>query len=152
MPDTRPGESGSLGERRHLAAVEPGKAAPVWVPDLWDARQLMATDFPAPKWAVPGIVCEGLSLLAGPPKVGKSWLSLDLALSVAGEGRRSELIPVRPGPVLYLALEDTPRRLKSRIGILLGDRSIPAGLDIAIEWPTLPAGGAQALAGWCDTP
>ena len=87
MPDTNPGESGSLGERRHLAAVEPGKAAPVWVPDLWDARQLMATDFPAPKWAVPGIVCEGLSLLAGPPKVGKSWLSLDLALSVAGGGQ-----------------------------------------------------------------
>jgi RecA-family ATPase len=55
---------------------------------------------------VPGIVCEGLSLLAGPPKVGKSWLSLDLALSVAGGGKAFGAIPVQPGPVLYLALED----------------------------------------------
>ncbi|MDQ1250350.1 MAG: hypothetical protein QG597_4729, partial [Actinomycetota bacterium] len=58
------------GERRRLVAVDPGKPAPVRVPALWDAQALLATDFPAPKWAVPGIICEGLSLLAGPPKVG----------------------------------------------------------------------------------
>jgi hypothetical protein len=140
----------STSERRHLAPVGDDGRAPVWVPDLWDARQLMATDFPAPKWAVPGIICEGLTLLAGPPKVGKSWLALDLALSVAGGEKAFGAIPVRPGPVLYLALEDTPRRLKSRVGTLLGDRDIPAGLDIATEWPTLPAGGATAIAAWCD--
>jgi hypothetical protein len=36
--------------------------------------------------------------------------------------------------------------------MLLGqDRDIPAGLDIATEWPTLPAGGATAIAAWCDS-
>ena len=98
----------------------------------------------------PGIVCKGLSLLAGPPKVGKSRLSLDLALSVAGGGKAFGAIPVRPGPVLYLALEDTPRRLKLRVGKLLGDRGVPAGLDIATDWPTLPVGGDVALATWLD--
>jgi AAA domain len=139
-PDTRP----------KLVALDPDDARPVWVPELWDARRLMDTDFPVPRWAVPGIICEGLSLLAGPPKVGKSWLSLDLALSIAAGGTAFGAIPVRSGPVLYLALEDTPRRLKSRVGKLLGDRAVPAGLDIATDWPTLPAGGDVAIAAWLD--
>ena len=147
--DHDPARAGRGTERRLVPVGDDGRA-PIWVPHLWDARDLMATDFPAPKWAVPGVICEGLSLLAGPPKVGKSWLSLDLALSVAGGGQAFGAIPVRPGPVLYLALEDTPRRLKSRVGMLLGTRDIPAGLDIATEWPTLPTGGAQAIATWCD--
>jgi hypothetical protein len=138
------------GTRPRLVAVDPDDARPVWVPELWTAERLMGTDFPVPRWAVPGIICEGLSLLAGPPKVGKSWLSLDLALSIAAGGKAFGAIPVRPGPVLYLALEDTPRRLKSRVGMLLGDRSVPAGLDIATDWPTLPAGGDVAIAAWLD--
>jgi hypothetical protein len=44
----------------------------------WTADQLMAAHFPEPKWAVPGILAEGVNVLAGPPKVGKSWLSLGL--------------------------------------------------------------------------
>ncbi|MGH3326786.1 MAG: AAA family ATPase, partial [Streptomycetales bacterium] len=38
------------------------------------ADELMAMEFPEPRWAVPGILAEGVNLLAGPPKVGKSWL------------------------------------------------------------------------------
>src|SRR5690606_1208354 len=38
----------------------------------WTAAELMATDFPEPRWAVPGLVPEGITLFAGPPKVGKS--------------------------------------------------------------------------------
>ena len=44
--------------------------------------------------------------------------------------------------MLYLALEDTARRLQSRMGKLLGSDNPPPGLDIATEWPTLPAGGS----------
>src|SRR5690242_17480167 len=32
----------------------------------WTAAELMATDFPEPRWAVPGVVAEGLTVLAGP--------------------------------------------------------------------------------------
>ena len=134
----------------HLVALDPDSPRPVWKPKLWTARTLMDTEFPAPRWAVPGVLCEGLSLLAGPPKVGKSWLSLDLAIAVAGGGKAFGTIPVRPGPVLYLALEDTPRRLKERMGKLLGDDKPPPGLDIATDWPTLPAGGDVAIASWLD--
>ncbi|MGG2465615.1 AAA family ATPase [Streptomyces sp. RGM 3693] len=116
----------------------------------WTADQLMAAEFPEPKWAVPGILAEGVNLLAGPPKVGKSWLSLGLALSVAGGGHAFDSIPVQGGPVLYLALEDTPRRLQTRMGKMLGGQPAPAGLTLVTECPPFPQGGSDAIAAWLD--
>ncbi|WP_405422930.1 AAA family ATPase [Streptomyces erythrochromogenes] len=116
----------------------------------WTADQLMATEFPEPKWAVPGILAEGVSLLAGPPKVGKSWLSLGLGLSVAAGGHAFDTVPVQGGPVLYLALEDTPRRLQTRMGKLLGGRAAPAGLTLVTECPPFPQGGSEAIAQWLE--
>ncbi|MGW1765323.1 AAA family ATPase [Streptomyces sp. NPDC002073] len=116
----------------------------------WTADQLMAAEFPEPKWAVPGILAEGVSLLAGPPKVGKSWLSLGLGLSVAAGGHAFDTVAVQGGPVLYLALEDTPRRLQSRMGKLLGGRAAPAGLTLVTECPPFPQGGSEAIAQWLE--
>ncbi len=116
----------------------------------WTADELMATEFPEPKWAVPGIISEGVNLLAGPPKVGKSWLSLGLALSVAAGGTAMDTVPVEGGPVLYLALEDTPRRLQTRMGKILGNSRAPSGLTLATSCPPLPQGGNEAIAQWLD--
>ncbi|MFJ4091201.1 AAA family ATPase [Kitasatospora sp. NPDC089913] len=115
---------------------------------VWSAADLMATDFPEPRWAVPGFFAEGVSLLAGPPKVGKSWLSLGLGLDVAAGRPAFGSIDVEPGPVLYLALEDTPRRLKTRMGKLLAGREAPKALTLVTEFPPLPQGGADALDRW----
>ncbi|MGO1056928.1 AAA family ATPase [Crossiella sp. CA198] len=119
-------------------------------PDAWTADKLMATEFPDPKWAVPGVLCEGVSLLAGPPKVGKSWMSLGLGLSIASGARALGSIDIDPGPVLYLALEDTARRLKTRMGKMLGDTPAPAALTLATTCPPLPQGGDTAIARWLD--
>lgn len=77
-------------------------------------------------WAVPGVFPEGLSLLVGPPKVGKSWMVLSLALACASGGMALGRIRVRQRPVLYLALEDGDRRMQDRCRTLLGDDPIPA--------------------------
>jgi hypothetical protein len=114
----------------------------------WTAAELMALTFPDPKWAVPGILAEGVNLLCGPPKVGKSWLSLSLGLAVASGGTAFGSVPVVGGPVLYLALEDTPRRLQSRMGKILGGQPAPPGLTLATDCPPLPQGGAEAIANW----
>ncbi|MFF0304964.1 AAA family ATPase [Streptomyces sp. NPDC004562] len=116
----------------------------------WTADQLMAAHFPEPKWAVPGILAEGVNVLAGPPKVGKSWLSLGLGLSVAAGGKAFDSVPVEGGPVLYLALEDTPRRLQTRMGKLLGGQPAPAGLTLVTECPPFPQGGTEAIARWLE--
>ncbi|MFF3206651.1 AAA family ATPase [Streptomyces sp. NPDC002962] len=141
----------------HLYSVPSDRAAAPAAPPkrerprtAWTADQLMAAEFPEPKWAVPGILAEGVSLLAGPPKVGKSWLSLGLGLSVAAGGHAFDSVPVQGGPVLYLALEDTPRRLQTRMGKLLGGQKAPAGLTLVTECPPFPQGGVEAIAGWLD--
>jgi integrase len=95
---------------------------------------------------VPGLIAEGVNLLAGPSKVGKSWLSLGLALSVSAGNDALGSIPVQAGAVLYLALEDTPRRLQSRMGKLLDGQAGPRGLTLATTCPPLPEGGAAVKA------
>ena len=133
--------------------LRPGQADATPAPTLrtsWTADALMATEFPPTKWAVPGVICEGVTLLAGPPKVGKSWLSLGLGLSIAGGKPAFSSIPIDAGPVLYLALEDTARRLQSRMGKLLGTDPAPRNLTLATECPPLSQGGDAAIAGWLD--
>ena len=47
------------------------------------AAQLDDTDIPPLSWTVPGLLPEGFGILAAAPKIGKSWLMLGLAISVA---------------------------------------------------------------------
>jgi hypothetical protein len=116
----------------------------------WNAAELMAVSFPEPTWAVPGIIAEGVNLLAGPPKVGKSWMSLGLGLSIAAGTPALGSVEVEAGPVLYLALEDTPRRLQSRMRKVLAGRPAPTGLTLDTHCPPLPAGGDLYIGGWLD--
>ncbi|MFG3340373.1 AAA family ATPase [Glycomyces sp. NPDC048151] len=114
----------------------------------WSATDLMDAEFPEPKWAVPGMICEGVNLFCGPPKVGKSWASLGLGLDIAAGGVAFGSIPVNAGPVLYLALEDTARRLQSRMRTLLAGNRAPEQLTIVTECPRLDNGGAEMIDGW----
>ena len=68
--------------------------------------ELTRKQFAPINWLIePLLPCPSLTMLAGPPKVGKSWLCLFLALEVANYGHE----------VLYIANEDNERRLKSRV-------------------------------------
>ena len=93
----------------------------------WTAAELLADDFPEPRFAVDGLLPEGLSFMAGAPKLGKSWMALGLGIAVASGGRALGSVPVEAGDVLYLALEDSPRRLQSRLRTLVGDENRPNG-------------------------
>ncbi len=90
--------------------------------------------FPELRYTVPLIIPEGTTVLAGPPKVGKSWAVLHIALSVSDGGEVFGCLPIgKSRPVLYLALEDGHRRLQARARSLLGLRKkIPAALDVII--------------------
>lgn len=79
------------------------------------ARWLMAQRFPPVEYVVPGVIPEGLTLLAAPPKIGKSWMVLGLGVACATGGHAFGHLPVDERPVLYLALEDGHRRLQSRL-------------------------------------
>jgi hypothetical protein len=88
---------------------------------------LDAQVFPPLSYAVPGLIPEGLSLLVGAPKIGKSWLSLAVALAAASGGSALGHVKVGPPrPVLLLALEDGDRRLQDRIRKLIPGEPIPS--------------------------
>ena len=86
-----------------------------------DGAWLTAQDFPPLAYAIAGLIPEGLTLEVGPPKAGKSWLTLGLLLAVASGGVALGAIKAAPPRrVLYLALEDGDRRMQDRCRALLG--------------------------------
>jgi hypothetical protein len=69
---------------------------------------------------IEGLWPEGsLAFIASPPKKGKTWLGLALALSVAtGRPYLSRFVVGRPRTVIYVALEGHRGALTARIGCL----------------------------------
>jgi hypothetical protein len=115
--------------------------------NLFTAADIMRWDHPPIKFVVPGYIAEGLTILAGTPKIGKSWLSLDLAVAISMGGKAFGSIEVEEGDVLYLALEDNERRLKKRLDKLC-QSVVPPRLDIAFECPPIDKGGIEAIRDW----
>jgi len=76
--------------------------------------EIAATQYPEPVWIIPDILPSGLTILAGRPKIGKSWFALQIAQAVSAGGMLFGK-PVQQGRVLYLALEDNERRLQERM-------------------------------------
>lgn len=94
--------------------------------NLRTADWLDAQDFPPLSWVVPDLIPEGLTMLVGGPKIGKSFLSLSIALAVASGGRALGSVDVgKPRPVLLLALEDGDRRLQDRGRELMEGEPLP---------------------------
>lgn len=89
--------------------------------------ELLETEFPEPNWAIPGLIPEGLTILGGRPKIGKSWLLMQIAHAI-GTGGMFFGQRIEKGNVLYIAFEDSPRRLKNR----MITQQVPK--DAAIEW------------------
>lgn len=129
-----------------------GRAAP----RCTSARDLSEQEFDPIKYVVPGYIAEGLTLLAGKPKIGKSWMVLDIALAVASGGVCLGNVPCEQGDVLYLALEDNMRRLQSRLHKLweyenlAGDIPVPDRLFFSTEWKRAGEGGVEDIREWID--
>ncbi|MGV0607377.1 AAA family ATPase [Mycolicibacterium sp. XJ1904] len=101
--------------------------------DVVTAAELHHKEFPDLVQFVHGLVVEGFGIAAGPPKLGKSWWVLNLALAVAAGGRAFGKIPVPSRDVLLLALEDSPRRLQGRIRAVWGENIPPHRLHILTQ-------------------
>jgi replicative DNA helicase/DNA-binding MarR family transcriptional regulator len=110
---------------------------------IW-ANELEKAELPEPSWLIPGILPDaGVCVLAGMPKVGKSWLALQIAVAVATGKDTGGIEACKQVRVLYLALEDTERRIKNRLAnAKLG---FPENLCFAYEWKRLHEGGLEEL-------
>ena len=120
------------------------------VGDFFNAADLLQEQLPPVKWVVPELLPAGLSLLVAAPKIGKSWMALDLCLAIASGGPWLGHT-TNQGAVLYLALEDSKNRLQSRIRLLLdGFTPPPEACTMRVQAPMLGAGLLEMLDGWLN--
>ncbi len=108
------------------------------------AAELQRMDIPPLAWIVDSILPQGLTILCGAPKVGKSWAALDLCLSVA-LGRPFLGFATHKAGVLYLALEDGLRRLKTRLESVLDGSAASGNLHFATAAQAIDTGLAAQM-------
>jgi hypothetical protein len=112
---------------------------------------IMATKYPPLRAVVPGYLYEGFTVLAGRHKLGKTWLAIDWAVAVATGGVAMGSIDCNPGNVLYIDMENGPRRIQGRIKTLFpNERDIPdlSKLEWVTEAPQLDQGFIAELERW----
>ena len=111
-----------------------------------DSDDLMTDTIPSARPIVEGLLHEGMLLFGGKSKRGKSWLMLDLALSVATGKRvwRHFEVP-EPQPVLYIALEDGRARIQRRLQEIQPGVRTNGKLHLLYSFPLLNDGGLEKL-------
>lgn len=160
-----------FGERNRSSGQKDQTARP----QAFNAADLLRRTFAPVHPIVTDRLTEGLHINAGAPKIGKSWAMMDLGRAVAtGETWLDADVP-EPGDALYLALEDSPRRLRSRLAkIMYGGMSanssyrgeqgpdddfvidlsgmppMPERLTFWTECPPLDKGGLDRISTWLD--
>ncbi len=123
-----------------------------WRDGLITAAELKTKQFKPVRIILPSLIPEGVTIVAGKPKIGKSWLALDVCLAVADETRfvLGDKRPVH-GDVLYLALEDNQRRLKKRVDKIVQGGCWPKPLEMHTEWRRVDQGGLDDIEAWCKS-
>jgi hypothetical protein len=96
------------------------------------ASEVLATDWGQLGWIVDGVIPEGLTVFAGQSKIGKSWFLLQMAICVAMCRRFLKSFETSKYEILYIALEDNERRMKSRLQRL--KLKVNDGLKIIHTW------------------
>ena len=107
-----------------------------------DGETLMSQPLTPLNFVVDTLLSQGLHILAGSPKVGKSWLALWLAVTVA-KGEAVWGMGVKQGTTLYLCLEDSTLRIQNRLFEITEDA--PASVHFTTNSDTLGKGLEEQL-------
>ena len=107
-----------------------------------DGETLMDARLEPTRFVVEQLLPQGLALLGGAPKIGKSWLTLDLCVRVA-KGESLWSFPTRQGTVLYLCLEDKWQRIQERLNDITDE--VPPIIFFAISAGTIADGLAAQI-------
>jgi len=109
------------------------------------ATALLAKTLPPLRCFVEELIAEGLTILAGKPKKGKSYLALDMSLSLSVGREAFMKFPTEKSHVLYVSLEDGERRLQRRLRQIQPNISTPENLHFLYDFPRLGEGALEAL-------
>jgi hypothetical protein len=115
------------------------------LPKGFTASELIRMEIPEPKYVISEFIPPGLTIIAGKPKEGKSILALNICVAVSLGDKAFDEIQVDKGGVIYLALEDTKRRLQDRLTDMLMGRLAPNNLVFFTDWKRMDQGGLDEL-------
>jgi RecA-family ATPase len=118
------------------------------IPRTLTAEEIVAANYQDIEFVVPKLIPVGLSVFTGKAKTGKSIAALDIAMSVAMGGRVFNCIDVPQQETLYLALEDSNQRLKTRIIKILQNYPATKFFHSALSWPRMDKGFLATLESW----
>ena len=131
---------------RHFEYRDNPPQAPGPLDTAFSSASLMKRKFPPLEYVVPGVITEGLGLIVAPPKLGKSWMMLGVGIACSQGGKAFNAIPVDQRPVLYLALEDGPRRLQDRLQTL----GATTGSEDLVFMTDVPAGAMLTIGAFIE--
>ena len=137
--------------KTHPAPREPVDDASTFDPFIFtDARTLQGQPSVPRRWLVQSLIANGLTILGGSPKSGKSYLAYALALAVATGGCWCKHWEVESGKVVFVALEDDPDETHHRLKELAGEMLVPRGQLFFVHGEqAMPNFDAGAL-GWIE--
>lgn len=117
--------------------------------EVFSAKALSEMELPPQRFIIDGLIPMGLGLLVAKPKIGKSWMILDLCLSVAA-GEPFLGYRTHQHGTLYLALEDGKGRAKDRILKILNEKPVPESARILFKAPRIDEGLLDVLGAFLD--
>jgi len=130
--------------------AEEGKqiTTPKPFPYVYTAAELEKKDISEPEWIINNFIAPGVSLLAGPPKAGKTRLVSNVALSVPVGAKALGERDTNQCGVLFLRLADSHWRIKDRLMTINSGLPLPSNLYLSQEWPKMDDGGLLELDRW----
>ena len=125
---------------------------PKLFPGITVKSEFMQTKRPPRRWAVDGLIPDGLTILAAGKSIGKTWLSLNIALDIA-EGRPVlGKIPAEQGPVLYLSLEANEALMQDKLEMLQGEHTgVPDDFCLMFQTSGMDGDLLETLERWAQT-
>ena len=132
MPDDQEKIMSGNADEHAADPVEPEEQPAYPKLNTFSATDLQNTNDTPIHFIIENLLTPGLSILASPPKYGKSWMVLALCIAVAS-GEKFLGHPTNRCGCLYLALEDSRTRLKSRLEKLLAGKPAPRDIYFSTE-------------------
>lgn len=138
---------------RNLQAIEGHKAVPIRKGPKpseplrsVDALAIFKREYPEPVFLIDGILANGVTLCAGRPKVGKSWLTLQIAIAISHGAALFGDTETKQGGVTYLALEEPESRTHHRLRRMVHEATpFLQNIQFIYKLKPLLAGGAAEL-------
>jgi hypothetical protein len=116
-----------LDVKAKLNATSTGTSQPMFM----DASELFQREYPAAPWLVTGLVTRGgTAIISGEPKTSKTWLAIEIALSIATGTKVCGEFFAEQGRAAYFFAEDLDKQVRNRLRALLagrGNRTMPVG-------------------------